>query len=123
MVERRDAQETIILSGVVMHCLHLRCLVQRQMLVQNRLREACGPRREIDCSVILIRQRNPGGGAGIIRYQISVILRKIRAAVPDIKQQTAHPDSIHIQLQTLNEFRSEEQDTHLRQVQAVGDLI
>ena len=123
MIQRRDTQETVILRRLVMDRLHLSSLIQRQMLVENSLREACGSRREIDRSEIIVGQRDLGIRAGIIRNQFAVALREFRASVADVEQKSSLPDRIGVCLNTVDKLRPEEQNLYFSQTQAVRDLV
>ena len=123
MIQRRDTQKAVILSGAMVHRLHLGRLIQRQMLMENRLREASGSGREIDRPVILIGQRDIRRSTRVIGHQRHVALGKVRAIVTDIEQKASASHTVHIHLQTGNKFRPEEQYADFRQVKTVGDLI
>ncbi len=82
VVERRNAQEHILLRLPVVILLHLARVHQTLMVVQNRLRKTCRARREIDRGIVRVRQRDHRRLARTVRREAVIVLRKTRAVVP-----------------------------------------
>ena len=71
---------------MVMILLHLACMHQALMIVQNRFGKSSCTGRKIDGSVILICQRHTRRNAGTIGSQLVIVLSKGRAVAAHIEQ-------------------------------------
>ena len=103
--------------------LHLGCLHQALMIVENRLRKSRSPRGKIDGRVVLLFQTHQRRLTGTICHQFPVTLRESRTSVSHIDQQASPADPLFDKLDTPDKFRTEEQYMNLCQLHAVGDLV
>ena len=95
VVERRNAQENILMLRIVMMLLHLCRMHQTPVTVQNGLGETCGAGGKVNCRLILVMNRHMWRLAGAVGSQEMVILCKgrCRRAVPYIQQKMCIRDS------------------------------
>ena len=123
VIQRRDAQEHVLVGLAVVLLLSLAGVHQALVIVQDGLRESGGTGGEIDGSVVLIIDADERCLAGAVRHQLKVILRKGRAVLAHIDQQPVHVQLLFDGLHTADKLRSEEHHIDLRQIRAVEDLI
>ena len=66
MIERRDAEEGVVLLLSVVVLLHDSSVGDPAVFVQDRLGEACCARGKIDCAVIVFRDLYARCFAGVV---------------------------------------------------------
>ena len=124
VVQRRDAQEHVVLRLAVVRLLDARGVHQALVVVQNRLREAGRAGGKVDGRVVLVAQRNARALAGAVGRERVVVLREHRtAALSDVEQQAVAAQLVRNRLDAPDEVAAEDDDIHLRQLGAVLDLV
>ena len=123
VVQRRDAQEHILAGLPMVVLLRFAGGEQGTVVVQDRLREAGGAGGKIDRGIVRLRKRHRRRAGGAEAHEPHAVLR-IARAVRAHEEHHAHQgqiagDGVH----PAHEFRPEHQHFHIRELQAVFDLI
>ena len=123
VVQRRNAEEHVVLLRLMVRGLHAGGLHQRGVVQKDGLREAGGAGREIDGGIVRVLHEHSGRDGGGVRRLAVVILRVGRAGIADKVQK-------HVVLQlgcdildAADELGAVEQDVGVRSLQAVVDLL
>ena len=123
VVERRDAQEHVVVGLRVVVLLHLRGLRERAVRVQDRLGEAGGAAGEVDRGVIGLADGNHRVRARAHGREQVVVLREGGAVLADVEQQAAARDLVCHALDSAGELGAKHQDVDVGQAHAVVDLL
>ena len=123
VVERRDAEEHIVLGLAVVILLDLAGMHQALVIVQDRLREARRAGGEIDRSIVRIGQDDRRRIARTVCGQRVIAFRKAGTALSDIEQHPVIAERIDDLLDSADEFRPEHQNRDIRQPDTVFDLV
>ena len=123
VVQRRNAEEGIVVLLAVMLLLRDCRVHETRVLVQDRLRETSRSRGKVYCRIIIICDLDTWRVAGVVRDLRREILRKRRAGGAIKQKQPAAADALRDFFDTPDEFRPEDQDFRIGQIQAVLDLI
>ena len=123
VVEGRDAEKDVLPGLAVVGLLGLAGTDQRPVVVEDGLGEAGGAGGKIDGGLVLLgegHRRRPGGAEA---HQAQAVLGVDRAS-PAHKEEHPHPvqhpgDGVH----PPDELRAEDQHLHIRQLQAVLNLL
>ena len=119
VVQRRNAQEHVIVLHVVMDLLHFRSLRQAFVVMQNRLGEARGTAAEVNGGVVAFLQGNHGVFAGTVRRELVVAFCERGAVGSYEEQQAIALNGVHNLFNAAHEFGTEHQHVNVGQVQAV----
>ena len=123
VVQGRDAQEHVLVLGLVVDGLHPGGLEQALVPQQNGLGEAGGAGGVVDGRVVLVVHQHLGGGGGAVGGGPVVVLGEGGAGVPHEEQQHLAGDLGDDVLHPADELGTEEQHVHVRLFQAVVDLL
>ena len=123
VIQGRDAQEHVVVGGVVVDGLHAGGLEQGPVLEQDGLGEAGGAGGVVDGGLVLVVDENFRGHAGAVGGGPVIVLGKGGAGL-------AHEQKQHLLgqlggdgLHAADKLRPEEQHVHVGQLQAVVDLV
>ena len=119
VVQRRNAQEHVIVLHVVMDLLHFRSLRQTFVVMQDCLGEARGTAAEIDGGVVAFLQGDHGVLTGAVRRELVVAFRERGAVGSHEEQQAIALNGVHNLFNAAHEFGTEHQHVNVGQVQAV----
>ena len=123
VVKGRNAEKHVLPGLAVVLLLHDAGLGQGLVGVQDGLWKARGARGEIDGRVVLRLHRHRGSAGGAIAHHLDAVLGVVRAAAAHKK---LHPQPGVLPLNCvhpLGKLRAEHQHLHIRQVQAVANLL
>ena len=123
VVQGRDAQEHVLVGGLVVDGLHPGGLEQGLVLEQNGLGEAGGAGGVVDGGLVLVVDEHLGGHAGAVGGGPVVVLGKGGAGLPHEEEQQLPGQVGRDVLHPADELRAEEQHIHVGQLQAVVDLL
>ena len=116
MVERRNAQENIVVGGLVMDRLHAGGLHQRRVVQQNGFREARRAGGIVDGGVVRIFDQNDRRGGRAVGHRFRIAFRIGRTVVADEEQDHLGLDLREDILHAADEFGAEEQHVRIRQL-------
>ena len=123
MVQRRNAQEHVIVGLLVVCLFRFHGVGKAAVQVQNGLGEAGGAGGIIDGTGIFIRQRHFGIVGGAEGDHLVIAVRKGGAVFPYIEQVFHLGDAVADLFHTADEFRAEDEHGAVRLIQAVLDFI
>ena len=123
VVQRRNAEEGIILLLSMMVLFHDRRMHQAGVCVKDRLRETCGAGGEVNCAVIVVCDDHTRCGTGIVCCLGDEILSKGGASGADIQKKPSAGNTVRDLLNTADKFGSEDEDVCFRELDAVFDLV
>ena len=123
VVERRYAEEDVVVRLPVVPLLHLRRLREAAMAVQDRLGEARRAGGVVDRRVVVVRDGDEWVGARAEVRQLLVGLRPGGTVVAHVEEQAARLDCGRDVLEAPDELGTEDQHVHLGLVEAVLDLV
>ena len=126
MVERRDAEEDVVLGLGVVIGFGVAGADKGAVRVQDSLGEASSAGGEIDGGVVVFRKDDRGRGGGAVVHQLAVGFGKSRN-VRAHEEHGAHAAKaafgIEQGLDTAGELRAEDEHVHVGKVNAVGDFF
>ena len=105
-----------------MALLHDAGVHQAPVRVQDRLREPGGSGGEIDRAVVIVRDIDAGRLGRAVLDQIEAV-RKGGAVISHVEEVLDPRHSVEDRLHAACELRPEDQTVHIRQLQAVQDLL
>ena len=123
VVERRDAEEYVVVSLPVVALLDLRGVHEALVVVQYRLGEAGRSRGEVYRRVVLVGEQYARRVARKVRRQMQIIFRETRAAVADVEYQLHAGDLLADILHAADELRPEEERVDVGELKAVFYLL
>lgn len=123
VVQRRNAQEGVVMRLTVMVLLHLGRLGEAAMMMQDGLGKARRAAREVDGGVFVLVERDGGIGARAVGRELSVVLGEGRAVLAHVEEQPAMADVIDDFLDATGELRAEHEDIDIGLLDAVGDFL
>ena len=126
VVERRDAEEHVVVLLAVVGGFGKAGIGQRAVGVQNGLGEAGSAGGEIDGGVVVFFQHHGRGALGAVVHQLAVGFGKGRHVRTHVEQGAHAAKAARLVEQGLDaarEFRAEDQHVHVRKVEAVGDFF
>ena len=124
MIQRRNAQEYILLGLTVMMLLHAGCMHQRFMVVQNGLRESRRAGGEINRRIVLIGNVDERRLTRTVCRQMGVILRPARtSALAKIEHQAIASQLIGNRLQSADKMIAKHNCVDLCQLRTILDFI
>ena len=123
MIERRDAEEVVLPRLAVVVLLDFAGMHEAAVRMDDGFREASRARREVDCGVVFIRQRNVGGFFRAIRDKLVIRFREGRAVFADVEQRADFRNLRADGFDAADEFRPEDEHFDVRQIEAVFDFI
>ena len=123
VIERRDAQEHVVVGLAVVVLLHLGGLREALVVVQDRLGEARRAGGEVDRGVLVLAERDARVRRGAQARQLAVALRPGGAVVAHKEEQAPRLDALGDLLHAPDELRAKHEDVHVGLVQAVLDLV
>ncbi len=123
MVQRRNAQEHIVVGLSVVGLLRFHGVGEAAVQVQNGLGEAGGAGGIIDGTGVVVRQRHFGIVGGAEGDHLVIAVRKGGAVFPHIKEVFHLGNAVADFFHTADEFRAEDEHGAVRLIQAVLDFI
>ena len=123
MIQGRDAQEHVVVGGVVVDGLHAGGLEQGPVLEQDGLGEAGGAGGVVDGGLVLVVDENFRGHAGAVGGGPVIVLGKGGAVLSHKEEQAAPGQGGRHVLHPADELRAEEEHIHVGQLDAVLDLL
>ena len=123
VVQGRDAQENIVPGLAVVLLFSAAGADQRQMVVEDGLGEAGGAGGKVNGRVIGVRQLHRGRAGGAEVGEAHTVLAVGRSAAPHEKQHFHLVQAADNGVHPGDELRAEHQHLHIRQVQAIFDLV
>ena len=123
VIEGRDAQEHVIVLGLMVDRLHAGGVEEGGVAQQNGLGEAGGARGVVDCPFVLVIHQHLGGGGGAVGGGPVVVLGKGGTGLPHKEEQHLGGDLGDDVLHPADKLRAEEEHVHVRLFQAVVDLL
>ena len=122
MIQRRNAQEAVVLGLTVMGLLHPCGMDQAPVLMEDRFRKTRRTGGEIDRRVVFFRQFAGREAAAALADQLRQVVRETGTAGAG-EHQGDMRDLVRDFFHTADEFRPEDHHIALAQVQAVFDLV
>ena len=123
VIERRDAQEHVLMGSLVVDGLHPGRLQETPVAEQDGLREAGGAGGVVDGAVILVVHQHLGRGGGAVGSGAVVVLGKGGAGLTHKEQEALPSDRGDNVLHTADKLRAEEQHIGVGQLHTVLDLL
>ena len=123
VVQGRDAQEDVLVGGLVVDGLHPGRLHQGCVPEQDGLGEAGGARGVVDGRLVLVVHQHLGGAAGAVGGGPQVVLGKGGTVLPHEEQQHLLCDLGHNGLHPGGELGAEKEHVGVGQLQAVVNLV
>ena len=123
VVQGRDAEEYVLVTGLVVDGLHPSGLEQGLVLEEDGLGEAGGAGGVVDGRVILILDEHLRGLTGAVGGGGVVVLGKGGAVLSHKEEQAAPGQGGRHVLHPADELRAEEEHIHVGQLDAVLDLL
>ena len=122
VVERRDAEEHVVVNGLVVARLHLGGLRKREMRVQDGLGEAGGAARVVDRAVLVEADGDARVVARAVARELEVVLGEVGAHAAHEEEQAVARDGTETILHAAHELGPEDQGVCLGLGEAVLDL-
>ena len=123
VVQRRDAQEGVVVRLAMVVLLHLGGLGEAAMMVKDGLGKARRAAREVDGGVLVLVEGDGRIGARAIGGELAIVLREGRAVLPHVEEQPAMADLAGNLLDAAGELRAEHEYVDIGLLDAVGDLL
>ena len=123
VVERRDAEEHVVLRLPVVVLLHLAGVHEAVVLEHDRLREAGRAAREVDRRVVVIGERDRRGAARAVRHEAPVGLGEGGTVVAHVEARAHARDAVRDLLHAAHELGAEHERVGVGKLQAVLDFI
>ena len=123
VVERRDAEEDVVVRLAVVGLLHLAALGERAVPQDDRLREAGRAGGVVDRRVVVERERNLRAARGAVRDEVAVALGERRAVAADVEEGLHLRELVGDLLDAPDELGAEDEEGGVREVDAVPDLV
>ena len=123
VVERRNAQECVVLGLPVVSLLDLAAVDKAAVLQDDRLGEARRAGREVDRSVVVLRHLQGGRSRRAVGDEGAVRLRERRAVLADVEPRPDLRDAVDDLLDASGELGAEHQRARVRKLEAVLYLV
>ena len=123
VVERRDAEENVVFGLAVVMLLGHAGTDERLVPVQDRLREAGRAGGEVDGGVIVLTESDGRDAGGTEAHEPAAVLRVARHVPADEQADLHAGQALLNRIETADEFRPEDQDLHVGQIQTVRDFV
>ena len=126
VVERRDAEEDVVVLLLVVGGFGAAGIHQRLVGVEYGLGEAGGAGGEVDGGVVVLVENHGRRGGGAVVHELAVRFREGGHVRTHEKQGARASQAAFLVEQGLDaarEFRAEDEHLHVREVEAVGDLF
>ena len=123
VVERRYAEEYVVVRLPVVGLLDLRGVHERAVRVEYRLREACGAGGEVYRRVVVVGEQYARRVAREVRRKVHVVFREARAAVADEEAQLDARYLVADVLDAADELGAEEERVDVGELEAVFNLF
>ena len=123
MVERRNAEEAVLLLLSMVVLLDFAGMHQAMVLEHDRLGEACCSRAEIDRRVVIVRQLNRRCTRRTVARKAPIRFGEGRTVVADVEARPNAWNAIDDLLHPARELGSEHEHVGIRKFQAVLDFV
>ena len=123
MVERRNAEEAVLLRLPVVVLFDLARMHEAVVLQDDGLREARGAGTEVDGGLVVVVQRNGRRTRRAVPDHAAEALREGRAVVPDIEAQAHARHAVRNRLDAARELGPEHERVGVGEFEAVLDFV